>query len=266
MVAFKQVTNEWGTKIAFCRSPPRFAKGDFFIEGDDILENNRDFKGVWIPKEIWLDTRLTALDKIILIEIDSLSFEDKGCFASNEYLANFCQCSVTKVSLAISKLIEFDYIYLENFNGRQRELKSRLSKSERQTFKKCKADFQKMKDNNIVNNKDNNKIYIEKYKKEFETVWNEYPKKVGKEKSLKYYIKARQSGVEFETILDGIKRYKKQIELQETKRQFIKDGSTWFNNACWQDEYITESDNLGKNGYAGYDLNEYIRMIESEDS
>ena len=99
-------------------------------------ENKRNFKGVWIPKEVWLDNRLTALDKIILIEIDSLNFEDKGCFASNEYLADFCQCSTTKVSLAISKLIKYDYISLEKFNGRQRELKSRLSKNERQTFKK----------------------------------------------------------------------------------------------------------------------------------
>lgn len=40
----------------------------------------RDFKGVWIPKEVWLDTRLNALDKVILTEIDSLDNGERGCY------------------------------------------------------------------------------------------------------------------------------------------------------------------------------------------
>lgn len=126
------------------------------------MSEERDFKGVWIPKEVWLDTRLNATEKIILIEIDSLSNEEKGCYASNEYLANFCQCSERKVSEAISKLIKCEYIYVESFNGRTRILRSRLSKNERQTSKNCEAESQKMKanNNNIIiknNNIDNNK-------------------------------------------------------------------------------------------------------------
>jgi hypothetical protein len=114
-------------------------------------KDTRDFKGVWIPKDVWLNPNLTFLEKGILAEIDSLSSEDKGCFASNEYLAEFCGCSVTKVSLAISKLVDLGYIYLANFNGRQRELKSRLSKSERQTFTKLKADIKKVKGTKVNN-------------------------------------------------------------------------------------------------------------------
>lgn len=37
---------------------------------------NRDFKGVWIPKEIWLSTELTLQEKVMLVEIDSLDNED----------------------------------------------------------------------------------------------------------------------------------------------------------------------------------------------
>ena len=45
----------------------------------------RDFKGVWIPKRVFLDERLNAIEKIILIEIDSLDAEDsEGCYARNE--------------------------------------------------------------------------------------------------------------------------------------------------------------------------------------
>lgn len=120
------------------------------------MNDNRDFKGVWIPKEVWLDTRLNALDKVILMEIDSLDQGEKGCYASNEHLAEFCQCSKTKVSTAISKLIECGYLYIQNFDGRKRELKSRVSNFERQSLKKCNADIQNLKESNTYRNTNNN--------------------------------------------------------------------------------------------------------------
>ena len=87
---------------------------------------DRDFKGVWISADVWLDTRLNALDKIILAEIDSLDIRGRGCYASNKYIAEFCQCSESKVSRAITKLIDAGYISQRDFDGRQRVLKSRL--------------------------------------------------------------------------------------------------------------------------------------------
>lgn len=116
---------------------------------------NRNFKGVWIPKEIYLDERLTALDKIILVEIDSLDDEQSGCFASNEYLADFCQCSKAKVTSAISKLVKYGYIQQTGFDGRKRILRSRLLKSSRQNAKKYEAESEKVGHNNISNSKDN---------------------------------------------------------------------------------------------------------------
>ena len=86
----------------------------------------RDFKGVWIPKEIYLDRELDATEKILYTEIDSLDKEDgEGCYASNEYLASFCMCSKSKVSSGISKLIDKGYIYVEKFDGRKRWLRVR---------------------------------------------------------------------------------------------------------------------------------------------
>lgn len=109
----------------------------------------REFKGVWIPKQVFLDERLNAIEKIILIEIDSLDAEDsEGCYASNEYLANFCKCSMTKVSTSISKLIKFGYLYVAKNDGRKRYLKSRLSNSESQNFKKSESDLPEMKESN----------------------------------------------------------------------------------------------------------------------
>lgn len=107
-----------------------------------MKEDKREFKGVWFPAEIWLDERLTALEKIILVEIDSLDGED-GCYASNEYLAKFCQCSQTKVSSAISKLKKLGYVTVASFDGRKRILHSCLTFSVRQTNKKEESAKQK---------------------------------------------------------------------------------------------------------------------------
>lgn len=117
-------------------------------------EQHRGFKGVWIDKNIWLDNRLNALDKIILVEIDSLD-NDNGCYASNKYIADFCQCSESKVSKSITKLIELGYLVLKSFNGRTRVLQSCLVKNARQTSKKGEADSEKMPAININNNKEN---------------------------------------------------------------------------------------------------------------
>ena len=116
---------------------------------------DRDFKGVWISKEIWLNEELTMLEKCILTEIDSLDNGENGCTAGNEYLAKFCQCSETKVSNAVSKLIKLGYIFIKSFDGRIRVLQSRLTKSVRQDNKNCNADLQKVYAINIDNNKDN---------------------------------------------------------------------------------------------------------------
>jgi len=116
---------------------------------------NRDFKGVWIPKEVYLDTRLTALDKIILVEIDSLDNGEDGCYASNEYLSEFCQCGIAKITSAITKLKKYGYIEQVSFDGRKRILISRLTKSIRQNNRKYEAESYKVcsnnKDNKIVN-------------------------------------------------------------------------------------------------------------------
>ena len=82
----------------------------------------RDFKGVWIPKEIWLCKELSALDRVIYAEIDSLDNENH-CIASNEYFADFCGVSVPTVTRSIQKLIDCGYIEKVNFDGRHRILK-----------------------------------------------------------------------------------------------------------------------------------------------
>lgn len=87
-----------------------------------MYETVRQFKGVWIPKEVWLDEKLTYFEKAVYAEIDSLDGED-GCFASNKYLAGFLHCTERHVIRAIAHLKELGYIDTEVFDGRKRVIK-----------------------------------------------------------------------------------------------------------------------------------------------
>lgn len=79
---------------------------------------DRAFKGIWIPKEIWLNENLNIQEKVFIAEIDSLDNDD-GCFASNEYFSKFFglsknRCSEIIKSLEKKGLITISYIYKEN--------------------------------------------------------------------------------------------------------------------------------------------------------
>lgn len=86
-------------------------------------EPSRDFKGIWIPKEIWLNKNLSIEEKVILSEIHSLDGED-GCFASNAYFQNFFGLSQRVLQLHLARLKKLGFIRVESFDGRKRILKT----------------------------------------------------------------------------------------------------------------------------------------------
>lgn len=79
------------------------------------------------------------------------------------------------------------------------------------------------------------------YSEEFKEIWKLYPKKQGKENAERDYIKARKEGIEKQTILDGLNAYLSYIDRNGTESRYIKNGSTWFHQRCWDDDYtVTE--------------------------
>lgn len=73
------------------------------------MSKRRDFKGVWIPKEIWLSPDLGVVEKVLLAEISSLDNED-GCWASNDYFAKFLGVSTKTISRGVQSLQDKRYI------------------------------------------------------------------------------------------------------------------------------------------------------------
>lgn len=75
----------------------------------------RDFKGVWIPKEIWLDENLNKMQMLLYVEIDSLSSNERGCFASNKHFAKFLRITPSRASQLVSDLKDKGYIKIKLF-------------------------------------------------------------------------------------------------------------------------------------------------------
>jgi hypothetical protein len=81
------------------------------------------------------------------------------------------------------------------------------------------------------------KCSLKELENDFEEVWKAYPKKQGKEAAKKAYIKARKAGTSNCEIVAGLTKYKMFIKANNTSERYIKHGSTWFNQKCWQDDY-----------------------------
>lgn len=80
----------------------------------------RQFKGVWIPKDIWVNDNLNLQEKCFLTEINSLDDEERGCFALNEHFAKFFNLSKNRCSEVIKSLQDKGYIDVNyKYEGRK---------------------------------------------------------------------------------------------------------------------------------------------------
>ena len=70
----------------------------------------------------------------------------------------------------------------------------------------------------------------------FEELWKLYPNKKGKAQAYKSYKKAIKKGTKNAEIEQGIYSYIFYIKKTKTDVKFVKHGSTWFYNQCWEDD------------------------------
>lgn len=144
-----------------------------------MKEQQRQFRGVWIPKEIWLNKELTQQEKMILIEIDSLEDEEKGCWASNKHFNSMFDISNSRISQIIQSLQNKGYIRIE-YEKKGKEILARhlfinrppypnklgMLKTNIGVCQFSKGGYvKKLKENNTLSNNTNNNniIYIVEY-------------------------------------------------------------------------------------------------------
>ncbi len=86
---------------------------------------NRDFKGIWIPREIWLNKNLSTFAKNLWGEIHSLhDREIGGCYASDAYLTEFMDTSDRNLRRYLKELKDAGLLENISFNGRERVMKA----------------------------------------------------------------------------------------------------------------------------------------------
>ena len=78
------------------------------FDKQQIIEPKRQFTGVWLPKELLLDDKLQATDKILYAEI--ASFGDKGCWKRAEELRLMCGIGRDGFRAACARLRDGGYI------------------------------------------------------------------------------------------------------------------------------------------------------------
>ena len=191
---------------------------------------SRDFKGIWIPKDIWLTKNLTLQEKVFLAEIDSLDNED-GCFASNQHFSDLFGLSKTRVSLVIKSLIEKEaiesrIIYKE---GTKQILKRVLKVCYRGYLRNVKYPPQeKLKGIYTINNTNNNTKKKEtSFSNEIESTFDEVVKLFPK-KTIPYTIDARNKWKNELRKLNEIDKltFKEIIDLS----RWAREDSFWSTN------------------------------------
>ena len=195
---------------------------------------DRNFKGIWIPKEIWLAEDLTLQEKVLLVEIDSLDDEETGCYASNSYFSKFFKLTTQRVSQIINALASKEYISI-TFEYQGKEIDKRILKINRPPYpnvevsnkfdryqenlqkgiKYSKEGYQEnFKENNIYkNNINNNKIkYFDD--KDLDNLFKEYL-------GLRKKIKAVNSDRAIKGLLNKLEPYPDNIKKQMIEESIV---------------------------------------------
>ncbi|MCP0885898.1 hypothetical protein LB941_00935 [Ligilactobacillus sp. WILCCON 0076] len=95
-----------------------------------------------------------------------------------------------------------------------------------------------------------NRDRVSHLENDFDKLWSLYPtgRKQGRKKAFAAYQRAIKNGTTNKQIQDGIVNYKKEIKIQKTPINYIKQGSTWFFNECWSDEFNFTPPTQKRNG------------------
>lgn len=142
-------------------------------------------------------------------------------------------------NIEIKSTNKYSIITVVNWDKYQDENGKRTS-SEQQTNSKTTTEEQqdnskRTQHKNGKNGKKEKNIYICSF---FQSVWDEYPKKLGKNKVTKASMEQLEEAGEA-TVMDAVRNYSEKIKRDGTDEKYIMHGSTFFNGA-WREYVVNE--------------------------
>ena len=198
-----------------------------------------------IPANVRYDNDLTPNAKLLYGEITALCNEKGYCWASNNYFAELYKVSKKSISKWINQLIQKGYIksqimYKEGSKSREERrlyisnpMEEKFHTPSPKVLYPMEEKFhtpmeEKVKDNNTYINNTNNNTVISL--DDIDNIWKLYPNKKDKTKAYKYIKRIlTKEKISVEELERAVKRYAK--EKENTDKQYIKHGSTFFNGA-----------------------------------
>jgi hypothetical protein len=72
--------------------------------------NERGFKGIWMCAAVYLADDLTPIEKLLLVEIDSLTTADCACYAGNHHFASLLHITESRANHLLSGLAKRGYV------------------------------------------------------------------------------------------------------------------------------------------------------------
>ncbi len=222
-----------------------------------------------IPADVRYDKDLRPNEKLLYGEITALSDKHGYCWATNRYFAELYEVTPKCVSKWINHLIEKGYLFSKIiYEEDGKTVSQRIicvrpitlqeeppihQKEDTPIHQKedtpihQKEDTLSIKSSNIIIQDNNNTRVNDKeinkesqLENDFEELWKLYPRKAGKAKAFKAYKSAIKQGATNEQIRQGILNYIQWIKEHKTQPEYIKHGSTFFNERCWNDELGTD--------------------------
>ena len=196
----------------------------------------RAFKGIWIPAEIWLAEDLTIMEKLFLVEINSLDNE-KGCFATNKHFSEFFGISKGRCSQIINSLKEKGYISIyikrEGEAIKERVLKTNLKLVKVDSDTPLENDYTYLENDDTPLENDNPLFrkyeypYLENDKENntlFNNTFNNTNNKKEKERADENNTKiknniSKDKKTDFDNLINS---YTENSKLKETIYEFIK--------------------------------------------
>jgi len=215
---------------------------------------SRDFKGIWIPKEVWENKGLTPTDRCLLAEISSLCSLGK-CFATNKYFADFFGVSVATVSRSISKLESMSLIQcvlepIATGSRRVIQIDEGSNQNDKGVLSNCVGgSYQNDIHNNTIDNNTNNNT-LKEYTEDFDDWWEKYhstgKSKSGKAATYKHWERLRKSDKEL--CASSVSAYVNSREVQ-----FLKAPYNYLRDRRFEDEIDTSQQTGTK-----FNPNDYI--------
>lgn len=105
-----------------------------------------------------------------------------------------------------------------------------------------------------LDNNEQSEIAHESARDQFEHLWSIYPNKKGKKRAFESFRRALKNGVTVEQIRDGIKAYARYIEASGIDMRYVNQGSTFFAQESWNDDWTPEK---SKNAFNQFEHNKY---------